>query len=359
MQLWDYYYSYKQYESFPSEPDININFNIEYQKNNNLKILHVNFLDVGLVSEYVVTDYDLILVDNDVEHLSTNDDIAIEFVKKYNHAYFLVGSFVSEEHKYFNKILTLPRDWFNCQNWYSNPKTFVKYSNKKSAKDKDIVFIGGRLKTYRKYILDNLPNKINVIQNSKSNTNTNDAVFGDEFDTNFINECNNMYSVTEENEGNIFYNSLRFGFKDRPFGYTPIGYWLLPAYNTHKCIVYPEASFLNNEVYPTEKTWKCVVSKTHWIMFAGMNSYHLMKHNGIRSILELVPGGILFDKIANHKERIKQQIKGIDFLSNNIEIFESTKAQTILRENFDNFFIKTTHVIEMVNKLDNVINEHI
>jgi len=359
LQIWEYFYSYKQYQSFPKEPAINVNFCKKYKHSNNLKILHLNFLDVKQFPKSAINNYDIILVDNDVEHLSTNDTTAIEFVNENKNVYFLVGSFVHNDHRISNKILTLPRDWFNCQNWYSNPKTFVKYSNHLSKKTNGLLFIGGRLKTYRKYILDVLPNELTVMQNSRDITNTPDAVFGDLYDRTFIDTCNNSYICSTGDNKNIFYEPLRFGFLDKPIGYTPIGYWLLPEYNTHKCIVYPEASMLNNEVYPTEKTWKCVVSKTHWIMFAGMNAYSLMKENGIRSILELVPGGISFDSIADHKLRFKQQSLGIEYLLNNKDIFNSTEAYNILINNFDNFFIGSTHISNMVNKLDDVLKKNI
>ena len=103
-------------------------------------------------------------------------------------------------------------------------------------------------------------------------------------------------------------------------------------------MVYPETTFCNWEIYPTEKTWKCVKAKTHWIMFAGTGSYEIMREVGFRSIVELCPDNINnFDMIEDHVARIEKISKCCEYISNNSDIFDSLEAHDILESNYENF----------------------
>jgi len=361
-QIWEYYFSFKQHESYPNHPKIKITFRDmdDSIHSDDISILHVSYSDISMLSG--VEKFDLILIDNNVEHLSVGSDDAIDFVKVNSNAYFLVGSFIHPEYRFYERCITMPRDWLNCRNWYTNPKVFVNYNVNTSDMDKkdNLLYIGGELRSYRKYIIDMIGDSFEVMQNSDTLVCTKDAVNGDQDDQNFTDMCNNLYDINEQgNEMNKFYNMMEFGLHQRPSGRTTISYLMLSEYSKNKCIVYSESAFTNNEIYPTEKTWKCVVSKTHWIMFAGKNSYRLMSDMGIRSILELVPGGIGFDSISEHDVRFEKQMESIKYLNNHLEVFDTDEASEILISNYEEFLTGNKFIMPMVNKIDSLIENYI
>ena len=111
-------------------------------------------------------------------------------------------------------------------------------------------------------------------------------------------------------------------------------------------------------MYPTEKTWKCVVTKTHWIAFAGKHTYSMLADFGIRSILELVPGGIEFDNITSHTKRFESQVNSIKYLNKHQELLHTVEANNILNSNYENFFTNSDCLMPLINKLDKIIKKH-
>lgn len=363
-QLWEYYYAHKQHIMYPNPPDISISFQ-KIDKNIDKKlfnVLHVQHVDVSKLSDTECDLYDVIIVDNSIENLSVGNNESLTFIKNNDNVYFLVGSFVHSEYHLYDKCISLPRDWLNCRNWYTNPKVFVSYGVESSkARTNKMVFIGGALRSYRKFLIDELEHTgIDFLQNSLKLECTNDTINGDDFDQQFVDYCNEIYNVggVTTSEINIFYNVLRFGIPSKPAGQTSISYIVMPEYKEYKCVLYPESSFINHEVYPTEKTWKCVVSKTHWIMFAGKHSYQLMADMGIRSILELTPNGIKFDSIDNHVSRFREMSKSIKYLNNNPEIFDTQEAHDILNTNYEGFLTGNKFIMPMITKLDEILEKH-
>jgi hypothetical protein len=366
-QVWQYLYSYKQYKAYPNSTNIDIKFNkIELSNlptlnKSVLSILHLSMSSLDVLEKVEHLDFDLIFVDNMCEHLSVGSVDLLEQLSVRSNMYMIVGSFVHPEHHLYDKCITMPRDWLNCRSWYTNPKAFVSYySDNTYTKVNGMLYIGGELRSYRKFIIDLLSgDSIRVMQNSSDIVATNDMINGTELDQLFVNECNDLYGVAGVHKYNKFYNTIKFGLEEYPFGRTSIAYLILPEYNTYKCILYSEASFMNNEIYPTEKTWKCAVTKTHWIMFAGKNSYKLMADYGIRSILELVPGGIGFDNISNHADRFTKQTESVKYLQEHPEIFDTTEANDILDTNYAEFLTGNKFMMPLVNKLDEILEKHI
>jgi hypothetical protein len=101
-----------------------------------------------------------------------------------------------------------------------------------------------------------------------------------------------------------------------------------------------------------------VVSKSHWILFAGRGAYKLMKDVGLTSILELTPNGIEFDSIPNHEERYMMQLESIIYLEQHPEILNSSKANKIVDMNYMAFHSSNEFVMPLVNKLDEILEKH-
>ena len=65
---------------------------------------------------------------------------------------------------------------------------------------------------------------------------------------------------------------------------------------------------------------------------------NIMGDYKIHSILSLIPNGLVFDNISNHKHRFDKQLKIIQYLVDNPLIFKSTAANEILVNNFEAFY---------------------
>jgi len=370
-QIWEYFYSYKQSQSYPNSPSIDIDFiELELQNLTKLPTNALNILQLGMPSLYSSNileeiehlEFDLILLDNMFENLGVASDELLTQVRKRKNTFMIVGSFVHPEHHLYDKCITLSEDWLTCRELYTNPKVFVSYDIVNSnTKPNNLLYIGGELRTYRKFIIDLMhTNSIPVMQNTHNIVSTKNTILGSQDDQEFADVCNELYNVISVHEDNKFYNEIGIGLPCRPFGkgQTTISYLLMPEYNTYKCILYSEASFINNEVFPTEKTWKCVISNAHWIMFAGRNAYKLMADFGIHSILELTPGGIDFDNIINHADRFKKQIESVKYLDEHPEIFDTDEASEILELNYNEFLTGNKFMMPLMNKLNKILEKY-
>lgn len=357
-QIWEYYYSYRQSICYPNKPPIEIIYeDIEGFSDNNTNVLHVGIDDFEDFDVEYINKYDLILFDNTIEHLCMGNDTALKIIKNNINVYFVVGSFVHPEYHLFEKCITMPDDWMSCRNWYTNPKVFLSYgvlaNNKKNNK---MIYIGGELRSYRKYIIDLVQEiGIPILQNSDEITFTTDGGNGTLYDRGFAEECNTDYNIFKGAAVNKFYERIQFGLPQRITGEATISYFILPEYQTHSCIVYAESCFINDTIFLTEKTFKCIVSKTHFVIFAGKNTYKLLNDYGLRSILELVPNGLAFDCIENHKERFKEQIKSLAYLQQHPEIFNSDAAVEILNSNYEEFFSGNKFMEPTLNKFNTIL----
>lgn len=355
--IWKYFYAQKQHESFPNNPNYNINFVDSLDVNESaISVLHVGFNAIKSLTVQHVKDFDIVIIDNNVDHAQVHDEIIYEFVSKYSNVYFLIGGFVINNYSLSDKILSYSADWIDCMQLYSDPLCFTRYSINKNNNKQGMLFIGGALRSWRKFIIDMLPSKVKVHQKTNEIAGTKHIIGGTKYDQPFIDMCNQKYNVnsnkTPENE---FYSHLTLGLEHLPAGGARLGYYAIPEYSDNQCIIFPEACFVNHHVFPTEKLWKCVAAKTHWIMFSGADSYKILRDYGIRSIVELVPNGINFDKIQNHEERFIEQIRVVDYLSKHQEIFNSDDALEILNDNFEMFYNNHRLISQLVEKINSIL----
>jgi len=366
MHIWDYYCNFKRMANNLTGMDFTIEHGTDISTLNKaaLNVLHISNWQITSKDKKMLDNnidvFDLIICNNNMEHsMAMNADV-LRYLKN-KPVYLVMGSFLSTNHSLYNKVISFSEDWVNCMMWYNSYLSLIRYNaHNNTTKDKGkITYIGGQLRSWRKFVLDHLPNNIDILQTSKTVVTTNDILVTDVKTQNFINYCNDLYEVSGTNvthEENVHMTRLSFGRKSSHTGGASQGYFIMPEYHSSECIIYPESTLVNNEVFPTEKLWKCVISNAHWIMFAGCNSYSLMKKQGLISILSLTPYGIDFDSIPDHAERYKQQMKGIEYIANHRKIFNTQDATDILKNNYNAFYANTP--IELLsNQLDNVIEK--
>jgi len=280
--------------------------------------------------------YDHYFLDSGSEFLASIG-AAGKFVTE-NKADLMVGSFLHELHPLYHRTISWPADLLLCLTWYTSPFYFTSYFFKKQQRDKNLTFINGQNRSIRNYFLDHVGNHMDkVISNDKSIRLSDLDDFCSDADRNFVEYCNSLYDIDRTPEKHVSTQEITFGI-DGKFGNTRASFIPLPEYFTSRCVVYPETSFHNYSAFPTEKTWKCVKAKTHWIFYGGARSYEIMRELGFRSIVELCPDHINdFDGLEDHVMRIEKISKCCEYISNNNGIFDSNDAKDILETNYENF----------------------
>ena len=357
--IWKYHYAVSQRKTFPKKPSYDVEFVDGVPKPNEFNVLHVGFGAIQKLSPDVINTFNLIIIDNNVDHVQVHDDLIYKYITEYDNVYFLIGGFVTSKYSTSNKIVTYSADWIDCIQLYTDPLCFTRYSINITHKKDGIHFVGGALRSWRKYLIDRLPLGIQIHQSSNEIAGTKHIIGGSKYDKPFIDMCNDLYDVDEHTTpSNELYEHITLGLEHLPAGGARLGYYALPEYETSQCVIFPEACFVNHHVFPTEKVWKCIASKTHWIMFSGSESYSIMKEYGIRSILELVPNGIDFDLIDNHQDRFDKQMDSIQYLVDNPSIFDTNDANIILDSNYESFFNNHDIVTQMSVRIDEIIKKH-
>jgi len=364
-QMWDYYYVYKQHLAFPTKPELDFTFNdindnnitINQMEISAINVLHMQFDSIFPDIDECIHMYDLVLIDNHLESISVSSDETKRLVNTYDNVFLIAGSILNLDHVLYDKVITFDLYWEINKENYTSFKLITSHSDGKNNNRNGLVYIGGEMRSYRKYIFDLLEN-VNIIKKQRySQVVCTDDVYYDDYTQIFVDKCNELYNVS----GIVppyspLYKEIYIGIKGRQQGECNVGAILLPEYTMAKCIIYPESSFTNNEFHFTEKTWKCVTSKTHWVMFAGRGSYSIMREYGIRSILELIPNGIQFDDIACHEQRYHEIVKSIHYVNENLHIFDLPEANNILTENYESFYNNNKIIKQMADKIDTTLS---
>jgi hypothetical protein len=90
------------------------------------------------ISEDYPPGYDYYFVENDAEHLNYMGN-ARKFIDN-GSADLLLGSFLHPKHKLYNRTVSLPRDYINCNLWYTHPYYFTSNLFVDKPRDKNLGF---------------------------------------------------------------------------------------------------------------------------------------------------------------------------------------------------------------------------
>ena len=136
---------------------------------------------------------------------------------------------------------------------------------------------------------------------------------------------------------------------------------LIDEYFTYSCVIFPETSWLNNQLFLTEKVVKCFVAKTIPWPVSGANINLLYNNLGFKTAWNLLPRDLqIFDAEPDHVKRTNLCLKAIEWLNHNMEILESDLAKSIVKNNFELYHtsrLDSTTAVDLENIINKVINE--
>jgi len=307
--------------------------------------------------------YDMILVNNSCEPLLVATPTMNEWVSKNPNCYFISNSFLSIDHQYFDKVIWWPDNVMEVRNLWAQhfyPNLYQNLSRIRSEKTSDIIYINGRNDSWRNHVISLLKeyNSSIKIRSGLGHDiyKVNDSQFESSEDREFRDWVNEKYvsTVAAENFTKIYYNKSVEAGIDGKFGSIPPGYLILDEYFIHRCVIFPESTWQNDEVAITEKILKCFYTKSVPWPVGGANVNKLYNDIGFFTAWNLLPDHMRqWDSIQSHQERYAQMVQAMIWLEQNAHVLQSDEAKQIVNNNFENFLLCYTDLtsVERFSKL--------
>lgn len=355
LQVFDRYCAYKQSINRQTyQADITIEFGKPESG-----ALNIAFVSMPKKIFCNLSDYDFVFVENAGETLETVTPYIAEVLKNSN-VYFMCGAFLTDDHPLADKVIPYNhniRFFHDCITRGFYPQYYQR-AKQIFNPTKDILYINGANRTWRKYFIDLLAQHPGLvdIRNSLGNEirETHDCLFEDPYDCAFREFLKESYNRGAVDDYKYYSNSVKIGI-DQKFGEVPPGYFLLEEYYQYQCIVFPESGWINNQQHATEKIYKCFVSGAIPFPISGAKIHQIYNSHGYQTAWNLLPKDLQkFDDELDHCVRYKQIIQAIKWLKTNPSIFSSDQANNLRKQNQINFYKNTIDMIT-VQRLDSVL----
>jgi len=365
MEIFDFYYAYRQYRN----RDLNYCANLEINFSQDIKI-DQNAINIAwyYMPEHIESyeKFDIVIVDNSQHHLEVATGAMLEAVRDMPNCYFTSGSLVETSYQHFDKIITSPMI-YRTREYFTRPYYPQYYQNLEESHQprRPLFFINGQNRRNRQYfyelLKEALGSKIDYWGNDfYPDSKLLDSCFQIEADTEFrifLNEKKFVEDIWESVQKNYYDKSIKIGIEKR-FGLIAPGFLLLDQYFQYHCVVFPETSWLNDEIFVTEKIIKCFISKAIPFPIGGANTNKLYNQLGYKTAWNLLPEHLqLFDEEKNHVMRYNKKVQALEWLADNSAVFESPLAQQIKNQNYMNFFTQKDDFIG-VKKLDQILEKY-
>jgi hypothetical protein len=368
--LFDIYYAYKQYQcrNHNYQPDLDIKFlpMSYFHQSSETDVVNIGWYHMPDSTDEISCDkFDLILFDNDHHHLEVCTQAIYNSINHNNNCYLVFGCYLPDNHAYKNKIIWHPQQFVD-RDYYTRPmypQYFEKQHNRNPNKNKKIIYINGHNRAHRQYFLDIL-NKHNLnnlkIKNSitSSVSETKECFFESKEDSEFRDHVMAVYPNAKRNEPDSVYykNKISMGI-DAKYGEKPPGYVFIDEYFEYSCVIFPESTWINNEILITEKIVKCFVAKTLPWPIGGANIHHLYNQLGFKTVYNLLPPEHQqFDRETDHVKRIDLCVRAIEWMTENMHVLETDLAKSIVNHNYELYH---TSMLDLfgAQKLDDIINK--
>ena len=359
LQIFDALYAFLQNLNLPTyQSTINITFDATYSQND-LNILY-DYMP-NEYSEQELTKYDLIFYCNGGEPLAVATDTMKKLLDRDN-VFLISNSYLPKSHQLEHKVFWFPHDIQNCRDYWTRhfyPQYFENIKNKNISRESTSIAINGTIRTNRHYLFTLLKSHTPTIQQYSNIGKTvhllNNAHWESGQDTKFREWLNIEFADISQPEPDHYYDLSPVIGIDGKFGEIPPGYFIMPEYFKHPCVIFPESGWQNNELNITEKALKCFYAGSLPLPIGGANINQLYNDVGYYTAWNLLPIEFKqFDQIEDHAIRYQMAVTAITWLNNNREIFKTDEFGTMTAENKLNFLTCKSNSIA-VNKLFNLI----
>jgi len=133
----------------------------------------------------------------------------------------------------------------------------------------------------------------------------------------------------------------------------------LPLYYQNRCVIFPESSWINDQVTITEKALKCFFSLSLAWPIGGANTNLLYNEIGFETVWNLLPEQLRrYDSEHDHFQRTEGLVRAIKWVWEHPETLTGSQAQAIVQKNQTNFLANALN-INYVDRFDRIINSFV
>jgi hypothetical protein len=296
-----------------------------------------------------ITGYDLIFLSNNDESLIVSDQFMIDH-SGLDQAYIISNSYTTKNHALHKKIILSNYNLLITRQYWTNaifPQYFQNLKMKSISRDNDFIFINGENRSWRHHCITKIKNQIPdfPVRSTLSNKihETDDAAWETNEDTMFREMVNTIYPIERNQPTNYYDQSANLTFLSQIDGLPsevkiPMGYFILDDYFRYRCILFPETTWLNEELTITEKSLKCFFSRTMPWPIGGAKINQLYNELGFQTAWNLLPvNHKKFDDMLNHKDRTSAMVDAVNWLYQNKQILDSEEYKEIINQNYLQF----------------------
>ena len=344
LQFFDYVYAWLQSQSRNTNYCIDVQFKISHELDPDC--FNILFASMPKSPLKDLNKYQLVILDNADEPLEVSTEIIYDTFNNYDHVYLLANSYLSKQHPLSERIIpTIFDNWkFRQYNLIPNYPQYYDFKINKDAQRQTLTFINGRNSAWRWHFrqclsrcLPDIVTKSEMTQDDMI-VETGESYFEDTEDAEFRTWLDNEYVALSLEQASAHYlyhdRAVQCGINNR-YGVVPAGYFLIDEYFNHHVIIYPETSWLNNQLCVTEKAVKCFYSRSFPAPLSGSGVNQLYNELGFYTAWNLLPSEHQsFDYNKNHSERYEQMAQAMRWLHDHPKVFETPQAKDMIDSNF-------------------------
>lgn len=344
LKMFDYVYAWLQSQSKHTNYRVDVQIKISHQINPDC--FNILFASMPKAPLGDLSEYQLVILDNADEPLEASTGVIHDAFITHDHVYLLANSYLSKSHSLNERVIpTIFDNWkFKQYNLTPNYPQYYDFNTNLRAKRLPLTFINGRNSAWRWHFRQCLSRCLpDIVTRSEMTQDdmiveTGESYFEGTEDAVFRTWLDNEYVAVSLEQASAYYlyydQAVKCGIDNR-YGVVPAGYFLIDEYFDHHVIVYPETSWLNNQLCVTEKAVKCFYSRSFPAPLSGSEVNQLYNKLGFYTAWNLLPPEHQsFDYNKNHDERYNQMAQAIKWLHDHPEVFETQQAKEMIESNF-------------------------
>lgn len=361
-QIFDALYAYYQSLGPAFESAIDIKISQDFDTSSDLNI----FCDYmpGRVNKEQISKYDLIFFSTSCEPLTVSTPLIAKMLIDDPRCFLINNSLLTSDHQYLDKIIWYPGNIRECRKLWTDhfyPHYYTNLDNLTRTRTGNMIFINGENRSWRYYFSQllqqacpTLPIRSSISTGVRK---TNNSDYESTLDQSFRQWVNEYFKDKIVNSGTSYYADSSSAGIDGKFGRHPPGIQILNEYFDYQCVIFPETSWLNNELGITEKALKCFYSGCWPWPVGGANVNRLYNELGFYTAWNLLPIELqAFDSELDHQQRYQLQCTAIAWLHAHPEVFDSESAVKMIKSNQQNFHVSTSELIS-VQRFDMLIKK--
>lgn len=346
-QILDAWHAYHQYQTGYSNSnqytlvDIATDFNKE---DYNLTVL-LDYSNTLSLTVQQIKQYDIVLICNGGESISVANPKTKQLLQ-HDNVFLIANSLLIDDCTIKNKIIWFPDDVMTCRDYWTRhfyPQYYDLFNRSTDKNPSSLYYINGANRTSRQLFMDYLA-QLNLGITIKNGITEQICEIGESQwespeDTDFRLWVNQQYKheLIENYKNNYYNDSIPIGINQK-FGQIPLGYFHLPLYFEHACVIFPESNWKNGELTITEKALKCFYAETLPMPVAGAYVNQLYNQVGFYTAWNLLPPNLqMFDSMLDHNLRYQELSRAIKWLAQHPEVFAGEDYRYMTQQNKINF----------------------